>query len=364
MSASTGTGARWASAATAGTSPRSVRITGWMPRASSRSSAARWRASPTARRPSGGGLVAVQLGLQQPQVERQRDELLLGAVVEVALDPAAGVVGGLDDAHARDAQLLDAGAQVGLQALVVDRQRGAGGGGVDELRPGVELGVVDDRGDAAAVALDRGPGAARSRARAAAPRGRPRRRRSGARAASRRPTACGRRGSRRASRAPGPRAARSARAARATASASSVRRPSSAAMARMPAASESAHSSRPVSGPERPRADVEAVAEVADAADAEDQQPGRDRDREEPGGEADGGDRQLGRHQHEHAPVSRSVSEPIARRHSVPSWGAWAARAARCARRAGGWPGGARSRPGARRRRARRARAAARSRSR
>ena len=250
MSASTGTGARWASAATAGTSPRSVRITGWMPRASSRSSASAVASfSDSASTCSFGLLVAVELRLQQPQVERQRDELLLGAVVEVALDPAARVVAGLDDAHARDPQLLDAGAQVGLQPLVVDRQRGAGGGGVDELGPGVELGVVDDRGDAAAVALDRGPRAAGAGLGHAAPCGRPRRRTSAARAASRRPTACGRRGSRPASRAPGPRCARRATSSERDSEASSVRRPSSAAMARMPAASASAHSSRPVSGP-------------------------------------------------------------------------------------------------------------------
>jgi hypothetical protein len=80
--------------------------------------------------------------------------------VEVALDAPAGLVGGLDDARARAAQLVDAGAQVGLQARVVDRERGGGGGGLDQLRRGVELGVVDGRRDAAAVALDGGPRAA------------------------------------------------------------------------------------------------------------------------------------------------------------------------------------------------------------
>ena len=62
--------------------------------------------------------------LEHPQVQRERDELLLGAVVEVALDPPARVVGGLDDPQPRHPQLLHAGAQLGLQALVVDRQRG------------------------------------------------------------------------------------------------------------------------------------------------------------------------------------------------------------------------------------------------
>jgi len=34
---------------------------------------------------------------RHPQVERQRDQVLLGAVVKVALDPAPGRVGGDDD---------------------------------------------------------------------------------------------------------------------------------------------------------------------------------------------------------------------------------------------------------------------------
>ena len=196
----------------------------------------------------GGRLVAVELGLQQPQVQRQRDELLLGAVVEVALDPPAGVVGGLDDAHARDPQLLHAGAQVGLQPLVVDRQRGAGGGGVDELGPGVELGVVDDRGDAAAVALDRGPrapGAGLGQLHPVpelvdedAALGQP--------VGDRERAVAEALGQHLAHRALGPRPGRAAPRERA---ASSVRRPSSAATARMLAASASAHSSRPVSGP-------------------------------------------------------------------------------------------------------------------
>ena len=98
--------------------------------------------------------------LEHPQVEREADELLLGAVVQVALDPPARVVGGLDDPQPRDPQLLHPRAQLGLQALVVDRQRGGRGGGGDELRRGVELGVVDDRRHAHALALDRGPRAA------------------------------------------------------------------------------------------------------------------------------------------------------------------------------------------------------------
>ena len=100
--------------------------------------------------------------LEHPQVEGQGDELLLRAVVEVALDLAAGGVGGLDDAHAGDAQLLDARAQVGLQPLVVERERRGGRRRVDELGGRVERLVVHDRRDAPAVAVHRRPCAARA----------------------------------------------------------------------------------------------------------------------------------------------------------------------------------------------------------
>ena len=59
----------------------------------------------------GTGRLRVALGqaAREPHVQRERDEPLLRAVVEVALDPAAGVVGGLDDARARGAQLRGPG---------------------------------------------------------------------------------------------------------------------------------------------------------------------------------------------------------------------------------------------------------------
>ena len=52
-------------------------------------------------------------------VSDERDEPLLGAVVQVALQPPALGSAGLDDPRARGAQLLDARAQLGLQALVL-----------------------------------------------------------------------------------------------------------------------------------------------------------------------------------------------------------------------------------------------------
>ena len=196
----------------AGPSPRSVRIAGWMPRASSRSSLSATASLEASSSTSGSASLAAHARLEQAQVEREADELLLGAVVEVALEPAARGVGGLDDAHARDAQLLHARAQVGLQALVVECERGRRGGRLHELGAGLQRRVVDDRRDAPAVALDRrprAPGAAVGQHDGPA---RPRRRTPRGRAASRRSTACGRRGSRPASRVPGrrPRGGRSA----------------------------------------------------------------------------------------------------------------------------------------------------------
>ena len=51
--------------------------------------------------------------LRHPQVQRQRDQALLGAVVEVALDPPALGVGGLDDARAGAAQVGHLGGHAG-----------------------------------------------------------------------------------------------------------------------------------------------------------------------------------------------------------------------------------------------------------
>jgi hypothetical protein len=52
--------------------------------------------------------------LRRAQLQRQRDQPLLGAVVQVALDAAPGLVGGGDDAGAR-------GRQLGLRLGVRDR---------------------------------------------------------------------------------------------------------------------------------------------------------------------------------------------------------------------------------------------------
>ena len=97
---------------------------------------------------------------RQPELQRQRDEALLGAVVEVALEAAALAHRDLDEPRPRRLQLLDPGAQLGLEALVLELQRRRGRRGADEARVVAQRGVVDDRADALAVALDLGDGPA------------------------------------------------------------------------------------------------------------------------------------------------------------------------------------------------------------
>ena len=124
-SSSTGIGARAASVSSAASSPRCESTAGWMPAASSRSSSTAARASPAhadelARRP---GRPASALA---PAAGRSaRDEPLLRAVMEVAAETAALAVARLDDPRARVAQRLDLRAQLDLEALVLQRQRGA-----------------------------------------------------------------------------------------------------------------------------------------------------------------------------------------------------------------------------------------------
>ena len=117
-----------ASDSSAAARPSSVRIAGWTPRASSRSSStATWSsstASASSRVELGVG-AAAEPALRAPELERERDEALLRAVVDVALDPAALVVGGRDDARARLLHLLELGAELGVEARVLEREPAA-----------------------------------------------------------------------------------------------------------------------------------------------------------------------------------------------------------------------------------------------
>ena len=89
-----------------------------------------------------------------PQDDAEADEPLLGAVVEVALELAAGGVAGLDDPGAARPQIGEPRAQVGLQALVLERDPGRRGDRADQLRLVAERRVVQQRGDLRPAALD------------------------------------------------------------------------------------------------------------------------------------------------------------------------------------------------------------------
>ena len=97
-----------------------------MPRAISRSSSS--TSVIPAATPSSSASSSLELGrdgrLRRAQLQRERDEPLLGAVVQVALDAAPRLVGGGDDARARRLQLGPA--------------LGVGDGGGDELGESAE----------------------------------------------------------------------------------------------------------------------------------------------------------------------------------------------------------------------------------
>ena len=99
--------------------------------------------------------VGADAALDHPQLKGDGDEPLLRAVVEVALQPPPLRVAGGDDALARGAQLREPVLGLGLQPRVVERDRGRGGDGLDELGIVVERRVVDEHPELAAVALDR-----------------------------------------------------------------------------------------------------------------------------------------------------------------------------------------------------------------
>ena len=103
---------------------------------------------------SGRRRLARELCLEQPERHRDRDEPLLGAVVEVALDPPPLGVGRLDQPRARRLQLDQPGAQLGLQALVLEREARGRADRPHELGVVLEHGVVQQHGDRLSVARD------------------------------------------------------------------------------------------------------------------------------------------------------------------------------------------------------------------
>ena len=68
------------------------------------------------------------LGLRHTKLQRKRDKPLLGAVVQVAFDLAAGLIGGGDDPRARRGKL-------GIQLGVVERDRELASDQLDGVEP-------------------------------------------------------------------------------------------------------------------------------------------------------------------------------------------------------------------------------------
>ena len=98
--------------------------------------------------------VGRERALCEGERQRERHEPLLRAVVEVALEPPTLGVGGLDEPRPGRAQLLEARAQLRLQALVLEREPGGGDDPVDELGMVAQRRVVDERRDRKPGALD------------------------------------------------------------------------------------------------------------------------------------------------------------------------------------------------------------------
>ena len=101
------------------------------------------------------GGIAADVGPEHPQLQRERDEPLLGAVVQVALEPAALGVAGRDDALARRLHLGEPGLRLRQQTLVLERDRRGRAHRLDHLGIVVQRRVVDDRRHLATVVLDR-----------------------------------------------------------------------------------------------------------------------------------------------------------------------------------------------------------------
>ena len=97
-----------------------------------------------------------QFRLQQTQRHRDRDQALLCPVVQVALDPPPLGVGRLDEPRPRRLQLDQARPELGLQALILQRQARGGAHGPHELGVVLQHRIVQQRRDRLSVALDEG----------------------------------------------------------------------------------------------------------------------------------------------------------------------------------------------------------------
>ena len=168
---SSGMGNRATPDSTAATSPLSLSTGGWMPRASSRRSVSVSRAwSCSSASSSGGELAALQAVAGEPEPRDLRDDVLLDAVVQVALEPAALVVLRGDEPLARGGQLVELLGELRGQAHVGDGCRGLTRDRAQQRALGVAVLAAAARADARCGRASR----RRARDRTTRPPGRPR----------------------------------------------------------------------------------------------------------------------------------------------------------------------------------------------
>ena len=89
----------------------------------------------------------VTTGGREPERERERDEPLLSAVVEVALESPPLGVGGGNEPDARCPHLRELRPHLGRQALVLEHEPCSRANGLHERRLVEQRRIVNERGD-------------------------------------------------------------------------------------------------------------------------------------------------------------------------------------------------------------------------
>ena len=115
------------------------------------------RAPRRARRPrlrSRPRSAATALAGDDPKPQRQRDESLLGAIVQIALDPFAFRVGRLDDPRAGRLHVVELGLHRRSQTAVLERETCRRSDRTHQARIGIQAGVVDEDREQLVACLD------------------------------------------------------------------------------------------------------------------------------------------------------------------------------------------------------------------
>src|SRR5262245_9359678 len=98
--------------------------------------------------------IAAQPLLEQAELERERDQPLLCAVVEIAFQALPLFLARRKHACPRASELFEPRLQLGVQACVLERNAGSSSDRVEKLALVVECRIVEQRGDVRPVAVD------------------------------------------------------------------------------------------------------------------------------------------------------------------------------------------------------------------